>query len=38
MFLGREIELKMLNDCYDSDSFEFGVIHGRKKLERRMLN
>lgn len=37
MFLGREIELKMLNDCYDSDSFEFGVIHGRRRVGKTTL-
>lgn len=37
MFLGREIELKMLSDCYDSDSFEFGVIHGRRRVGKTTL-
>jgi hypothetical protein len=27
MFLGREKELKMLSDYYNSNTFEFSVIH-----------
>ncbi|MGS0972969.1 MAG: ATP-binding protein [Candidatus Izemoplasmataceae bacterium] len=37
MFLGREKELKMLSDYYDSNSFEFGVIHGRRRVGKTTL-
>lgn len=37
MFLGREKELKMLNDYYDSSRFEFGVIHGRRRVGKTTL-
>ena len=37
MFLGREKELKMLSDYYDSSTFEFGVIHGRRRVGKTTL-
>ncbi len=37
MFLGREKELKMLSDYYSSDKFEFGVIHGRRRVGKTTL-
>ncbi|MGN1062611.1 MAG: ATP-binding protein, partial [Candidatus Scatosoma sp.] len=32
MFIGREKELKVLNDLHDSDKFEFAVIYGRRRV------
>jgi len=37
MFLGREKELKMLRSYYDSNTFEFGVIHGRRRVGKTTL-
>ena len=37
MFLGREKELKMLRDYYASSKFEFGVIHGRRRVGKTTL-
>jgi hypothetical protein len=37
MFIGREKELKMLSDYYDSNTFEFGVIHGRRRVGKTTL-
>lgn len=37
MFLGREKELKMLSNYYDSSTFEFGVIHGRRRVGKTTL-
>jgi AAA+ ATPase superfamily predicted ATPase len=37
MFLGREKELKMLSDYYASSTFEFGVIHGRRRVGKTTL-
>ncbi|MFA7561283.1 MAG: ATP-binding protein [Candidatus Izemoplasmatales bacterium] len=37
MFLGREKELKMLSDYYNSSTFEFGVIHGRRRVGKTTL-
>lgn len=37
MFLGREKELKMLNEYYESNTFEFGVIHGRRRVGKTTL-
>jgi len=37
MFLGREKELKMLRNYYDSNTFEFGVIHGRRRVGKTTL-
>jgi len=37
MFLGREKELKMLSDYCDSSTFEFGVIHGRRRVGKTTL-
>ena len=37
MFLGKEKELKMLNEYYASNRFEFGVIHGRRRVEKTTL-
>ncbi len=31
MFIGREKELKVLNNLYKSDKFEFAVIYGRRR-------
>ena len=32
MFIGRENELKFLNNCYESDSAEFVVLYGRRRV------
>lgn len=32
MFIGREKELKQLENLYDSDRFEFAVIYGRRRV------
>ena len=32
MFIGRERELKVLNNLYSSDKFEFAVIYGRRRV------
>ena len=32
MFIGREKELKILNNQYNSDKFEFTVIYGRRRV------
>jgi AAA+ ATPase superfamily predicted ATPase len=37
MFVGREKELQMLREYYDSHSFEFGVIHGRRRVGKTTL-
>ena len=31
-FIGRESELKKLNELYDSDKFEFAVVYGRRRV------
>jgi uncharacterized protein len=37
VFLGREKELKMMERLMDSDKFEFGVIHGRRRVGKTTL-
>ncbi|MCF7931719.1 MAG: ATP-binding protein [Acholeplasmataceae bacterium] len=37
MFLGREKELKMLENLLKSNDFEFGVIHGRRRVGKTTL-
>jgi AAA+ ATPase superfamily predicted ATPase len=37
MFIGREKELSKLNEMYASDSFEFAVIYGRKRVGKTTL-
>lgn len=37
MFLGREKELKMLEDKFNSPKFEFGIIHGRRRVGKTTL-
>ncbi len=32
MFIGRESELKFLNNCYESDNAEFVVLYGRRRV------
>ena len=32
MFVGRENELKFLNNCYGSDNAEFVVLYGRRRV------
>lgn len=32
MFIGRENELKFLNNCYESDRAEFVVLYGRRRV------
>lgn len=32
MFIGRENELKFLNNCYESDKAEFVVLYGRRRV------
>lgn len=35
MFIGREKELKMLEEMYSSLKFEFLVLYGRRRVENR---
>jgi len=37
MFIGRERELKTLNQLYSSDKFEFAVIYGRRRVGKTAL-
>lgn len=37
MFLGRERELKLLKNLYTSQRFEFGIIHGRRRVGKTTL-
>ncbi|HZK70445.1 MAG TPA: ATP-binding protein, partial [Clostridia bacterium] len=37
MFIGRERELKKLNDLYESIKFEFAVIYGRRRIGKTTL-
>ena len=37
MFIGREPELKSLNNLYKSDKFEFAVIYGRRRVGKTAL-
>ena len=37
MFVGRETELKKLNDMYNGNSFEFAVIYGRRRVGKTTL-
>ncbi len=37
MFIGRESELKTLNNLYNSDRFEFVVIYGRRRVGKTAL-
>lgn len=37
MFIGREKELKVLNNLYKSDKFEFAVIYGRRRVGKTAL-
>lgn len=37
MFIGREDELKDLNDLYESNSFEFVVMYGRRRVGKTTL-
>jgi AAA+ ATPase superfamily predicted ATPase len=37
MFVGRETELKKLNEMYDSDRFECAVIYGRRRVGKTTL-
>lgn len=37
MFIGREHELKMLKQCYESDQFAFVVIYGRRRIGKTAL-
>ncbi|MDD6736025.1 MAG: ATP-binding protein, partial [Clostridiales bacterium] len=32
MFIGRETELKFLNNCYESKNAEFVVLYGRRRV------
>lgn len=36
-FIGREIELKNLNNMYKSDKFEMAVIYGRRRVGKTSL-
>ncbi|MDD3123851.1 MAG: ATP-binding protein [Candidatus Izemoplasmatales bacterium] len=36
-FLGREKELRLLENIYASDTFEFGIIHGRRRVGKTTL-
>ena len=38
MFVGRETELKKLNDLYASDQFECIVIYGRRRVGKTSLH
>ncbi len=37
MFIGREKELKVLNNLYSSEKFEFAVIYGRRRVGKTAL-
>ena len=37
MFIGRERELKALNNLYQSDKFEFVVLYGRRRVGKTAL-
>ncbi|MGN0690725.1 MAG: ATP-binding protein [Oscillospiraceae bacterium] len=37
MFIGRQKELKVLNNLYTSDKFEFAVIYGRRRVGKTAL-
>lgn len=37
MVIGRENELKILEDQYHSDKFEFTVIYGRRRIGKTAL-
>ena len=37
MFIGREKELKKLNDMYSSNSFELAIIYGRRRIGKTTL-
>jgi len=37
MFIGRDAELKKLNEMYASDKFEFAVIYGRRRVGKTTL-
>lgn len=37
MFLGREKELKYLSEIYDKKTFEFGILHGRRRVGKTTL-
>jgi len=37
MFVGREQELQYLDDCYNSDKFEFIVMYGRRRVGKTTL-
>lgn len=37
MFLGREKEMRVLQSKYSSDSFEFGIVHGRRRVGKTTL-
>lgn len=37
MFVGRERELKKLNDMYQSNQFEFAVLYGRRRVGKTTL-
>lgn len=37
MFIGRKIELKQLNEQYNSNRFEFAVIYGRRRIGKTSL-
>lgn len=37
MFIGREEELQLLNDLYQSEKFEFMVLYGRRRVGKTSL-
>lgn len=37
MFVGRDRELKKLNEMYESDWFEFAVLYGRRRVGKTTL-
>ena len=37
MFIGREKELAILDNLYNSDKFEFAVIYGRRRVVKTAL-
>lgn len=37
MFIGRKQELSILNDIYNKKGFEFGIIHGRRRVGKTSL-
>ena len=37
LFIGREKELKLIQDKMNSEKFEFGIVYGRRRVGKTML-